>query len=133
MDEQKLFAIDLEGLFPELDDPPKVHGTAGEILERIGDEWGIEEEDVTNLEFPLDGVYPSTRAFRAHQLLEERIHRHDSAGDPIALIDILIKESLVRPISDDEYDEMMEEEELGEYEEARSELDDEWVDGRWEN
>ena len=133
MDEHKIFAIELGGLFPELADSPKVHGTAGEILERIADEWGLEDEDSADLDFPLDSVYPSTRAFRAHQLLEERISSKDGISDPDKLIDAMIKEGLARKMSEDEYEELMDLEDVGEYEEARSELDEEWSDGLWEN
>jgi hypothetical protein len=124
--------IELGGLFPELEDAIKVHGTAGEIFERIADEWGIEEEDVSQIDIPLDGEYPSTRAFRAQQLLEERIGKPDTMMIPDMLMDALLLEGLVRPLSDDEYDEFMDEEEMDYYEEARGELDEEWTDGVWE-
>jgi hypothetical protein len=133
MDEHKIFAIELGGLFPELTDSPKVHGTAGEILERIADEWGLEEEDAADLDIPLDGVYPSIRAFRAHQLLEDRLASKERTPDPDKLIEAMINEGLARKMTEDEYEELMDLEDLDEYEEARGELDEEWVDGLWEN
>ena len=133
MDEQKIFSIELDGLFPEYDTAPRVSGTAGEILERIADEYGLEDEDPSEIDFPLDGVYPSTRAFRAKQLVEDRLQKSADFDEPDALIGAMMEEGLARHMTDDEFDEYQDELELDEYNEARSELDEEWQDGLWEN
>ncbi len=133
MEEQKVFAIQLDGLFPEAEDSPRVHGTAGEILERIADEWGLVEDPNEEQDFPLDGVYPSSRAYKAHQMLEDRMGKPGAFHEPDALIDAMILDGLARPLTDAEFEEWMEEAEMEEYEEARGELDDEWSDGRWES
>ena len=132
MDEAKIFSIELDGLFPELDMAPRMHGTAGEILERIADQWGLEEEEAEELDIALDGIYPSTRAYRAQQVLEERLQNTGGFMEPDSLIAALIKEGLVRPMTDAEFDEWQDENEMDEYEEARGELDEEWQDGVWE-
>ncbi len=132
MDERKVYIIELGGLFPELDEEIKVHGTAGEILERIADTYGIENEPPEDIDIPLDGVYPSTRAFRAQQILEERLGKVDAFMEPDSLIDALMVEGLVRSLSEDELDEFMDREEMVNYDEARGKLDEEWTDGRWE-
>lgn len=133
MDEQKIYMVELDGLFPEYDDPPKVHGTSGEVLERIADEYGLEDEENEDVDIPLDGVYPSKRAFRAHQLMEDRIGKSGVYMEPDTLLEALIKEGLVRNLTEDEFESWLEDEDMDEYEEARSELDDEWTDGVWEN
>ena len=132
MDEHKIFAIEMDALFPELDESPKVNGTAGEILERIADEWGIEDEEDIDPDFPLDAVYPSSRAFKAHQMLEEQIGKPGGFPEPDSLIDALINEGLVRIMTEDEFEEWMDKDEMVQYEEARSGLDEEWTDGLWE-
>jgi len=132
MDERKVYIIELNGLFPELEEDIRVHGTAGEILERVADTYGIEDEPAEDFDIPLDGEYPSTRAYRAQQILEERLGKVDSFIEPDSLIDALMKEGLVRLLSEDEIDEFMDEEEMIVYDEVRGELDEEWTDGRWE-
>ena len=132
MDEHKVFMVELGGLFPEFDDAPKVHGTAGEILERVADEMGIEDGDATELDYSPDGTYPSIRAYRAQLVLEDRLHSPNKIANPDELIALLIKEGLVRPMTDAEFDEWQDELEMDEYEEARSGLDEEWQDGLWE-
>jgi len=133
MDEQKVYAFKLDELFPETEGPLIAHGTAGEILEQIADTWGLEDEQENpELELSLDGVYPSTRALRAHHLLEDRLGTPGAYPEPNSLIAALLREELLRPLTDSEYEDWMEEEEMEEYEEVRGELDDEWVDGVWE-
>jgi hypothetical protein len=132
MDEQIIYAMVLEGLFPEAAAPIRVHGTAGEILEKVADEWGLEDDENLEFDFSLDGVYPSTRAVKAHQMLEDRLGKSGAFDDPDKLMNALIKEGLVRQLTDDEYESWLSEEEMEEYEEARTELDEEWSDGLWE-
>ncbi len=133
MDEQKIFAVDLEGLFPELDDAPKVNGTSGEILEKIADVWGLEEdEESDDPDNFLDIIYPSNRAFKAHQMLEEHLGKPSAFPEPDSLIDALINDGAIRPLTEDEFDEWQDENEMDQYESARSNLDAEWQDGVWE-
>ncbi len=133
MEEQKTYAVKLDGIFPEEDGPVVAHGTAGEILEQIADKMGLEDQkEDDDLGVALDGVYPSTRAIAAHHLLEERIGSSGAYGDPDLLIAALIREDQIAYLTDDEYDEWIDEEEMYEYDEARGELGEEWNDGRWE-
>jgi len=133
MDEKKVYAVKLDDLFPELEGPIVAHGTAGEILELIAVKWGLQDEDENpEIEQSLDGAYPSTRALRAHHLLEDRLGRNGAFGDPDSLIDALLHDGLLRSLSEDEYEDWIDEEEMDEYDDARSELDDEWTDGVWE-
>jgi len=133
MQEQKIYAVRLDDLFPELDGPIIAHGTSGEILEQIATKWGLEDqEENPELEMSQDGVYPSSRAIRAHQLLEDRVGRHGAFGTPDLLMDALLKDGIVQHLSEDEYEDWVDEEEMDKYEDARSELDEEWTDGVWE-
>jgi hypothetical protein len=133
MQEEKVYDLELDGLFPERLNPPRAHGTAGEILERIAGEWGLEEkEDKEEIPSP-DGVYPSARAYIAHQMLEDQMGKSGAFADPNSLISAMLREGLVRMLTDSEIADWEEEEEMEEYEEARSELDEEWSDGVWEN
>ena len=133
MDEQKIFALDLGGLFPEYDESLKVYGTAGEILEQVADEWGLEEDKEVDADFSPDGVYPSSRAFKAHQLIEDQLGKTGAFSEPDALVMAMVREGLARFLSDDEIDDWIDTEDKEEFEEARGELDDEWTDGRWES
>ena len=119
-------------LFPDFEDNPRVRGTAGEVLELIADLMGIEDEDADNVDFALDGIYPSTRAYRAQQAMEDRLPNPDNIFGPEDVINALMKEGLVRSMSDDEYEEWQDENEMEEYEEERGGLDEEWQDGLWE-
>lgn len=132
MHEELVYDLELEGLFPESLPPPRMHGTAGEILEKIADEWGLKDEDHPELAASVDGIYPSIRAFLAHQMLEDQIGKHGAFDDPDSLMSALLKEGLIRLLSETEIEDWEEEEEKEEYEMARSELDDEWTDGLWE-
>ncbi|HDS29804.1 MAG TPA: hypothetical protein ENN67_02045 [Firmicutes bacterium] len=131
MNEEKVYDLELDGLFPESTKPPRVHGTAGEVLDKIAAEWGIEDKDEEDES--LDGVYPSSRALVAHQMLEDQMGKHGVYDDPESLIAALIREGLIRTLTDDEIADWEEDEDMEEYEEARSELDDEWSDGVWES
>jgi len=132
MDEQKIFMVELDGLFPEFDEAPRVYGTAGEILERIAKELGLEDGDSEDLDLSLESIYPSSRAYRAQQAMEDRLQNADGFVGPDELITAMIKEGLIRTMSDDEFDEFQDENEMNEYESARSGLDEEWQDGLWE-
>jgi hypothetical protein len=133
MDEHKIYAVNLDELFPDLEGPIIAHGTSGEILEQIAGRWGLEDEDENpDLGLSLDGVYPSTRAIRAHQILEDRIGRHGAFETPDLLMDALLQDGIIRHVTDDEFEDWVDDEEMDEYEEARGTLDDEWTDGLWE-
>jgi len=131
MHEQEMYVVDLSELFPDSEGPIIAQGTAGELMEKIADEFGLEDED-NAVDIDLDSVYPSTRAFRAHQVLEDRLGKSGVFDIPDMLVEVLIKEGLLRSISDEEYDDWADEEEMDEYDDARSDLDEEWSDGVWE-
>ncbi|MFH1676325.1 MAG: hypothetical protein ABIC40_04795 [bacterium] len=133
MDEQKIFALDLGGLFPEYDESLKVYGTAGEVLEQVADEWGLEEDKEADGEFSPDGVYPSSKAFKAHQLIEDQLGKSGAFADPDTLVMAMVRDGLARFLSDDEIDEWIDKEDQLEFEEARGALDEEWTDGLWES
>ena len=132
MDEQDIFSLELSGLFPELDVPPRMSGTAGEILERIAGEWGLEDDESLEYEHALDGVYPSTRAIKAHHMLEDQLGKSGAFSNPDLLIFAMIHEGLASSMSDEEYEDYLDDADHGEYEEERSTLGDEWTDGVWE-
>jgi hypothetical protein len=134
MNEEQVYALEIDGQFFPDDEPMRVHGTAGEMLEQIADAAGIEEQETERDIFDSDPdiVYPSVKAVRAHQMLEERMGKSGAFSDPDALLAALIKEGLARKLSESEFDSWMEEQEMEEYEEARGELGEEWTDGVWE-
>jgi len=134
MNEEQVYALEIDGQFFPDDEPLRVHGTSGEVLERIADAWGIEEQDEERDAFDSDPdiIYPSVRAVRAHQMLEERMGKSGAYSDPDTLLTALIKEGFARRLTESEVDAWMEEEEMDEYEEARGELGEEWADGVWE-
>jgi hypothetical protein len=132
MDEHNIYSVKLDGLFPEAEEPIRVHGTAGEVFERVAEEWGLNEEDNADLDIPLDGVYPSIRSIRAHQLLEDHIGKSGVFSDPDSLLVALVREGLVRYMTEAEYEDWIDEEEMDVYDNARAGLDDEWTDGVWE-
>lgn len=132
MDEQDIFSIELEGLFPELEVSPRMSGTAGEILERIADEWGLEDDKNLELDIQLNGVYPSTRAIKAHHILEEQMGKSGSFNSPDHLIKAMLQEGLAKYMTDEELEDFLDDNEAVAYEEARRSLDEEWADGVWE-
>ncbi|MCK4720308.1 hypothetical protein KAU08_06600 [bacterium] len=132
MDEQDIFSLELDGLFPELDVAPRMSGTAGEILEHIADEWGLEDDKNLELDVQLDGVYPSTRAIKAHHILEEQMGKSGSFNSPDLLIIAMLEEGLAKHMTDEEFEDFLDDKEAVAYEEARSSLDEEWADGVWE-
>ena len=136
MDEEQVYSLEIDGQFFENDEPFWAHGTAGEILEQVADELGIEEdteeEEDTRWASELELIYPSRRALKAHQMFEDRLGRPGFYPNPDSLIEALIAEGLARHLSPDELEAFLEAEELEEYEEARGEIDEEWRDGVWE-
>jgi hypothetical protein len=134
MNEEQVYALEIAGQFFPDDEPLRVHGTAGEILEKIADATGIEEAEGEREAFDNDpdAIYTSVKAVRAHQMLEERLGKSGVFSDPDSLITAIIKERLARRLTESEFDAWMEEEEMEEYEEARGELGEEWTDGVWE-
>lgn len=130
-EEHRIFMIELVGLFPEEDLPPRVHGTGGEVMERIAEEWGLQDDNTVDIA-NLDGVFPSVRAYRAHQLIEDQMGKSGAFPDPDSLIDAMIREGMARKLTDDEFEDLIDDEELEGYEVERSILDDEWTDGVWE-
>ena len=132
MDEQDIFSIELGGLFPDRVIPLRLSGTSGEILERIANEWGIEDDNTLELERALDGVYPSTRAIKAHHMIEDQLGKSGTFASPDLLILALIQDGMATYMTDEEYEDFLDEEELDEYEEARGTIDEEWSDGVWE-
>ena len=132
MKEEKIYAVELDGLFPEAEVSLRVQGTAGEILERIADQLGLEDDENPGPDFVPDGVYPSVRAMRAHHVLEDRLCKPGAFEDPDSLLAAVLREGLARELTDDEYETWKEEEQMEEYEEARGTLDEEWSDGVWE-
>jgi hypothetical protein len=134
MNEEQVYALEIDGQFFSEDEPLWVHGTAGEILEQVAKELGIEgqEHEVDDLEYSSEIDYPSIRAVRAQQALEERMGKTDAYADPDAMLNGMIREGYARRLTDEEYESWMEEEEIDEYEEARGEIGEEWSDGVWE-
>jgi hypothetical protein len=134
MNEEQIYALEIDGQFFPEDVPLRVHGTSGEVLERVADECGIEDEraEGEELDFGPDVMYPSVRAIRAHQMIEDRIGKTGMYKDPDSLLQAMIREGFARRLTDAEFDKWMESEQMEEYEEARGALDDEWVDGVWE-
>jgi hypothetical protein len=134
MNEEQIYALEIDGQFFPDDEPMWVHGTSGEIFEQVANQWGIEDEQVEGEEtdFGPDVLYPSVRAIRAHQMLEDRIGKSGVFKDPDSLLLAMIREGFARRLTDSEFDSWVESEQMEEYEEARGELDDEWVDGVWE-
>jgi hypothetical protein len=132
MDEQDIFSIELGGLFPDRVNPLRVSGTAGEILERIANEWGLEDDESLELERLLDGVYPSTRAIKAHHMLEDQLGKSGAFASPDMLLFAMVQEGLATHMTEEEFEHFLDEEDADEYEEARGTIDDEWADGVWE-
>ncbi len=132
MDERDIFSLELDGLFPELEVAPRMSGTAGEILEHIADEWGLEDDKSLELDVQLDGVYPSTRAIKAHHILEDQMGKSGSFNNPDLLIIAMLQEGLAKYMTDEEFEDFLDDKEAVAYEEARSSLDEEWADGVWE-
>jgi hypothetical protein len=134
MNEEQTFSLEINGQFFADDEPVRVHGTAGEVLEQIADHMGLEDEEMEADSFGLNGcdLYPSSRAMRAHTILEERLGKSGAYDNPESLIDAVMREGFARRLSEAEYEEWIEEQGMDEYDEARSELDDEWKDGVWE-
>lgn len=132
MNEERVYSIDIGGLFPEAEAAFRVQGTAGEVLERIADEWGLEDGEDPGIDFTPNGVYPSVRAMRAHQVIEDRLGKPRAFDDPDTLMAAVLREGLARELTEEECEAWKEEEEMEEYENARSTLDEEWSDGVWE-
>lgn len=132
MNEENVYSLEIDGQFFPDGEPMWFHGTAGEILEKIADELGIEEEDDCSLDVGCEEIFPSVRAYRAHQMFEDRLGKSGDLLDPDSLIQTLVKEGYARMLTPNEFDRWMEEEEMDEYDNARGELGDEWADGVWE-
>ena len=132
MHEEQVYSLELGELFPEKETAVRFQGTAGEILERIADEWGLEDDVAPDFDFEPDGLYPSVRSIRAHQVLEDRLGKPGAFHGPDSLIVAMIREGMARPLTEVEIEDWAEEEEKEQYEEARSELGEEWTDGVWE-
>ena len=134
MNEEQVYALEVNGQFFEDDIPLRVHGTAGEIMEQLADEMGVEatEEEEQDVELPAGVDFPSLKAYRALQTLEDRMGKTGTYKDPDSLLQGMMKDGFARPLTEEETESWMEEEGMEEYDEARSDLDEEWSDGVWE-
>ena len=133
MNEEQVYSLEIDGQFFTNDEPFWVSGTPGEILERIAVKLGIEDEqEGVELDFGPGLEYPSARAIRAHQLIEDRIGKPGAFADPDSLLQAMIREGFARRLTEKQIESWAEEEVMEECEEARSELDEEWSDGVWE-
>ena len=133
MNEEQVYALEINGQFFEEDEPFWVQGTAGEVLEKIADQMGVEESpEEADSELPPGVDFPSIKALRAHQTLEDRMGKTGTYKDPDSLLQGMIKDGFARRLTEEETENWMEEEGMEEYDEARSDLGEEWHDGVWE-
>ncbi|HEX9745266.1 MAG TPA: hypothetical protein VGB30_07550 [bacterium] len=130
-DEQTIYNLELTGALSEDLEELMVRGTAGEVLEQVADAWGL-EDDPDGIDASIEGIYPSVKAYLAHQLIEDHMGKSGAFSDPESLIKAMILDGTARILSDDELDEILDDEEMDEYEEERASLDEEWTDGVWE-
>jgi hypothetical protein len=134
MNEDQVYALEINGQFFSEDEPLWAHGTAGEVLEQIADELGIADpsEEEGAVELPPGADFPSAKALLALQTLEDKMGKTGTYKDPDSLLTGMIKDGFARRLTEEEYESWIEDEEMEEYDEARGELGEEWTDGVWE-